>query len=156
MHCTGSQLTSSRIVQPQTLTENPKQPVPSSGQDSCGLFRVDFGTVGINPKFLTPSLPSRIDTHQNPPPPPLCRFSDKYPFRMRSETSEIAIELSLQPWKAFAVDGVIMFSDILTILPALGVEFEMVKGKGPLIASPLRSLEDVRKLRCSYSIRFGS
>ena len=47
-------------------------------------------------------------------------YSEKYPFRMRSETPEIAIELSLQPWKAFGVDGVIMFSDILTPLPAMG------------------------------------
>ena len=37
-------------------------------------------------------------------------YSDKYPFRMRSETPEIAIELSLQPWRSFGVDGVIMFS----------------------------------------------
>eukprot|EP00965_Chrysotila_dentata_P202199 6180992-Pleurochrysis_carterae.AAC.1 len=28
-------------------------------------------------------------------------FSDKYPFRQRSETPDIAIELSLQPWRAF-------------------------------------------------------
>ena len=35
-------------------------------------------------------------------------YSDKYPFRMRSETPEIAIELSLQPWRSFGVDGVIM------------------------------------------------
>lgn len=32
-------------------------------------------------------------------------YSDKYPFRMRSETPEIAIELSLQPWRAFKPDG---------------------------------------------------
>lgn len=75
------------------------------------------------------------------------KFSDKYPFRMRSETPEIAIELSLQPWRSFKTDGVIMFSDILTILPALGIEFDMVKGKGPLIGNPIRSLEDVRALR---------
>lgn len=37
-------------------------------------------------------------------------FSDKYPFRQRSETPEIAIELSLQPFKAFGTDGIIMFS----------------------------------------------
>ena len=47
-------------------------------------------------------------------------YSDKYAFRHRSETPEIATELSLQCWRAFGVDGVIMFSDILTILPALG------------------------------------
>ncbi|CAI5465347.1 unnamed protein product [Closterium sp. Yama58-4] len=75
------------------------------------------------------------------------KFSDKYPFRMRSETAEIAIELTLQPWKAFGTDGVIMFSDILTILPAIGVEFDMVKGKGPVIADPLRTKDDLRDLK---------
>jgi len=70
-------------------------------------------------------------------------YSDKYPFRQRSETPDIAIELSLQPWRAFGVDGVIMFSDILTPLPALGVEFDVVKGTGPVIGSPLRSMADV-------------
>jgi uroporphyrinogen decarboxylase len=62
-------------------------------------------------------------------------YSDKYPFRMRSETPEIAVELSLQPWRAFGTDGVIFFSDILTPLPALGIEFDVIKGKGPRIDS---------------------
>ena len=64
-------------------------------------------------------------------------YSTKYEFRMRSETPEVAIALSLQPWRAFGVDGVIMFSDILTPLPALGVDFDVVKGKGPLITDTL-------------------
>lgn len=74
-------------------------------------------------------------------------FSHKYPFRQRSETPDIAIELSLQPWRAFRPDGVIMFSDILTPLPALGIDFDMVKGKGPQIANPVRTLDEVRALR---------
>jgi len=42
---------------------------------------------------------------------------DKYPsFRERSENADLAIEISLQPWRAFQPDGVIMFSDILTPL----------------------------------------
>lgn len=75
------------------------------------------------------------------------RYSDKYPFRMRSETPDIAIELSLQPWRAFRPDGVIFFSDILTPLPALGIEFDMVKGKGPVIGDPVRSMERVKALK---------
>lgn len=40
---------------------------------------------------------------------------DKYPsFRDRSEIPEVAVEVSLQPWKAFQPDGVILFSDIVT------------------------------------------
>lgn len=75
------------------------------------------------------------------------KYSDTIPFRERSETAEIAIELSLQPWRAFQTDGVIMFSDILTLLPALGVEFDMVKGTGPIIGSPVRTLDHVQRLR---------
>ena len=74
-------------------------------------------------------------------------FSNKYPFRERSETPEIAIELSLQPWKAYETDGVIMFSDILTPLPGMGIEFDVIKGKGPVIADPIRSKEMIEKLR---------
>jgi len=75
------------------------------------------------------------------------KYSDKIPFRERSETPEIALELSLQPWRAFKPDGVIMFSDILTPLPALGVEFDVVRGKGPVIANPLRSEEQVAAMK---------
>lgn len=74
-------------------------------------------------------------------------YSDRIPFRQRSETADIAIELSLQPWRAFQTDGVIMFSDILTPLPALGIEFDVIKGKGPRIDTPIRSMDQVRSLR---------
>lgn len=75
------------------------------------------------------------------------RFSDRYSFRERSENAEIATELSLLPWRAFQPDGVILFSDILTLLPALGVEFEVLPGAGPVIADPVASWEDLRRLR---------
>ncbi|EKX55115.1 plastid Uroporphyrinogen decarboxylase [Guillardia theta CCMP2712] len=74
-------------------------------------------------------------------------YSDKYPFRQRSETPEIAIELSLQPWKAFGTDGVIMFSDILTPLPSMGIEFDVVKGSGPVIFDPIRSMDQIKSLK---------
>lgn len=52
-----------------------------------------------------------------------------------------------QPLEAFGVDGVIMFSDILTPLPALGIDFDVISGKGPVIFNPItdrRSVEAVR------------
>ncbi len=66
------------------------------------------------------------------------RYSDRLPFRERSENAEIATELSLQPWRAFRPDGVIMFSDILTPLPAMGIEFDVVPKRGPIIEVPIR------------------
>jgi len=73
-------------------------------------------------------------------------YSEKYPFRKRSETPEIAIELSLQPWRAFQTDAVIMFSDILTPLPSIGIEFNMLPGVGPKIENPVRTLGDLDNL----------
>jgi uroporphyrinogen decarboxylase len=73
---------------------------------------------------------------------------DKYPsFRDRSEIPEVAVEVSLQPWRAFQPDGVILFSDIVTPLPGLGIEMDIAEGKGPIIESPIRSQEQVDRLR---------
>lgn len=73
---------------------------------------------------------------------------DKYPsFRDRSEIPEVAVEVSLQPWKAFQPDGVILFSDIVTPLPGLGIEMDIAEGKGPIIESPIRTSAQVDNLR---------
>ncbi|MEH2024597.1 uroporphyrinogen decarboxylase [Nostoc sp.] len=73
---------------------------------------------------------------------------EKYPsFRDRSEIPDVAIEVSLQPWKAFQPDGVILFSDIVTPLPGLGIDMDIAEGKGPIIHSPLRTQEQIDGLR---------
>lgn len=74
------------------------------------------------------------------------KYSDTTPFRTRSETPQIALELSLQPYHAFHPDAVIMFSDILTPLPALGLDFHMVPGKGPVIPAVIRTARDVARV----------
>ncbi|MDM9380737.1 uroporphyrinogen decarboxylase [Chlorogloeopsis sp. ULAP01] len=73
---------------------------------------------------------------------------EKYPsFRERSEIPEVAIEVSLQPWRAFQPDGVILFSDIVTPLPGLGIDMDIAEGKGPIIYSPIRTQEQIENLR---------
>jgi uroporphyrinogen decarboxylase len=73
---------------------------------------------------------------------------EKYPsFRERSEIPEVAIEVSLQPWRAFQPDGVILFSDIVTPLPGLGIEMDIAEGKGPIIDDPIRTQAQVDALR---------
>ncbi|MEB3291589.1 MAG: uroporphyrinogen decarboxylase [Synechococcales bacterium] len=73
---------------------------------------------------------------------------DKYPsFRERSENADLSIEISLQPWRAFQPDGVIMFSDILTPLPGIGIPFDIIESKGPIIDPPIRTMEQVQNLR---------
>ena len=72
-----------------------------------------------------------------------------YPtFRQRSEIPEVAVEVSLQPWRAYSTDGCILFSDILTPLPGMGVEFDIDEKVGPVV-EPMRTWDDVKKVRGS-------
>jgi|TARA_B110000114_G_scaffold114993_2_gene120627 uroporphyrinogen decarboxylase len=69
----------------------------------------------------------------------------KHPsFRERSETTDLITEITLQPWRAFQPDGVILFSDILTPLPALGIPFEIDDYKGPILETPIRDTEGLK------------
>ncbi|KAK8622651.1 hypothetical protein V6N13_117557 [Hibiscus sabdariffa] len=75
------------------------------------------------------------------------KLAEKHPsFRERSETTDLIVEISLQPWEAFCPDGVIIFSDILTPLPAFGVQFDIEEVRGPVIQSPIRSEDCLKAL----------
>ena len=75
---------------------------------------------------------------------------DKYPsFRERSENPDLSYEISMQPFHAFKPDGVILFSDILTPLPGMGIDFDIVESKGPQINDPIRNLSQVEALKLS-------
>jgi uroporphyrinogen decarboxylase len=72
----------------------------------------------------------------------------EYPtFRQRSEIAEVAVEISLQPWRNYQTDGCILFSDILTPLPGMGCEFTIDEKIGPLMSEPIRSWDDMKKVR---------
>ena len=67
----------------------------------------------------------------------------EYPtFRQRSEIADVATEISLQPWRAYKTDGVILFSDILTPLPGMGIDFDILEKEGPKMP-PLRTKEKI-------------
>jgi uroporphyrinogen decarboxylase len=73
---------------------------------------------------------------------------DRHPgFRERSENPDLSYEISMQPFHAFHPDGVILFSDILTPLPGLGIDFDIVESKGPIIEPAIRSQAQVAALR---------
>ena len=59
----------------------------------------------------------------------------------------LCAEVTLQPVQHLGVDAAILFADITTPLPGIGVDVEMVAGRGPVISRPIRSLADVRHLR---------
>lgn len=70
------------------------------------------------------------------------RLVETYPtFRQRSETMEVALQISLQPYEAYNVDGVIVFSDILTPLPTMGIDFDIGES-GKISIQPIRTQSD--------------
>jgi uroporphyrinogen decarboxylase len=70
----------------------------------------------------------------------------KVSFLELCKNIDLAAEVSLQPLRILGVDAVIFFSDILIPVEAMGVGVALTD-KGPEIASPIRSLPDVQKLR---------
>lgn len=74
--------------------------------------------------------------------PQYMKLREKYSFFERVETPELACEITLQPIDEIGPDAAIIFSDILTIPQALGIDVDLVKGKGPVIDNPIRSVDD--------------
>ncbi|MHB1171640.1 MAG: uroporphyrinogen decarboxylase [Lacisediminihabitans sp.] len=60
---------------------------------------------------------------------------------------ELASEITLQPVRRHRVDAAILFSDIVVPLKLAGVGVDIVPGRGPVLAAPIRTAADVAALR---------
>lgn len=69
----------------------------------------------------------------------------KVSFLELCRTPELAAEVTVQPIDRLGVDAAILFSDILVVFDAMGVEVEFAPG--PTLPKPVRSAADIAKLR---------
>ena len=81
--------------------------------------------------------------------PDYIKLREKYSFFERVRNPQLAAEITVMPVKQVGVDAAILFSDILVIAQALGVDVEILEGKGPIIADPVRTKEQIEKLNPS-------
>src|SRR5512140_180259 len=68
-------------------------------------------------------------------------------FLTMVKTPELAAEVTIQPVDIIDVDAAIIFSDILVVPDAMGMQLDMVESLGPVFRSPIRSRADVEALR---------
>ncbi|KAF7998057.1 hypothetical protein HCN44_009455 [Aphidius gifuensis] len=79
--------------------------------------------------------------------PEFREFRTKHDFFTICQTPEYACEVTLQPLRRFDLDASIIFSDILVIPQAMGLVVEMKSGVGPVLPEPLKTPEDMSRLK---------
>lgn len=67
-------------------------------------------------------------------------------FMNLCKNPEYVSEVTLQPIDQFDLDAAIIFSDILTIPDAMGINLNFHEGKGPIIHNPIRNIKDLQKV----------
>lgn len=68
-------------------------------------------------------------------------------------TPYLACEVTLQPMRRFNLDAAIIFSDILVVPQAMGLEVLMSEGKGPVFTKPLSEPADLDRLKLPVDVR---
>lgn len=62
-------------------------------------------------------------------------------------STDLVVEITMQPVRRYGVDAAIFFSDIVVPLKAIGVDLDIVPGTGPVIADPIRRRDQLDQLR---------
>ena len=78
--------------------------------------------------------------------PDYMKLKAKYDFFTRVQTPELATAITLQPIDQVGVDAAIIFSDILVIPQAMGLEVLMEEGKGPSLPKVIQTQADIDAL----------
>jgi uroporphyrinogen decarboxylase len=71
---------------------------------------------------------------------------EKHDMLTMCRTPELAVEVTLQPLRRFALDAAILFSDIMIPLKGMGVDFEIKESVGPVVSNPVRTRQDADSL----------
>lgn len=73
-------------------------------------------------------------------------------FKELVETPKYASEVTIQPVDILGVDAAIIFSDILVVPEAMGLEYQMIEQKGPWFEKTVKSEEDLKLVEDSFDV----
>jgi uroporphyrinogen decarboxylase len=79
--------------------------------------------------------------------PDYIKLRNQYDFFTRVQTPELACAITLQPVDQIGVDAAILFSDILVVPQAMGLEVQLVENKGPFLPKTIASQNDLNLLQ---------
>jgi uroporphyrinogen decarboxylase len=71
-------------------------------------------------------------------------FRAKHSFKELAGNAELAAEVTLMPLKRYPLDAAIVFADIMSPIPSLGIEFDF--DPGPVVANPIREAKAIERL----------
>lgn len=111
------------------------------------------GATTVEKPLLSVLRGERID----PPPvwmmrqagrylPEYMKIKNEYDFFTRVQTPELATAITLQPVDIIGTDAAILFSDILVVPQAMGLQVQMNEGKGPFLPSTIQGMADIQQL----------
>ncbi len=88
--------------------------------------------------------------------PGYMKLKDQYGFFERCETPELVAEITTMPVWEIGVDAAILFSDILVVPKAMGLQVNMVEGKGPFLPDTINSIGDLQRIHvCDGEAELG-
>ncbi|RDI47857.1 uroporphyrinogen decarboxylase [Falsibacillus pallidus] len=73
-------------------------------------------------------------------------IKEKYSLFEITHQPELCAYVTRLPVEQYDVDAAILYKDIMSPLPAIGVKVDIKAGIGPVIDNPIRSMADVEKL----------
>jgi len=71
----------------------------------------------------------------------------RHSFLEMCKKPEVAAEVTVYAAHRLGVDAAIIFADILLIIEPMGLDLEFARGEGPVIHNPVRTSDDVKRLR---------
>lgn len=75
------------------------------------------------------------------------KIKEKYSLEEITHQPELCAYVTKLPVDQYNVDAAILYKDIVTPLPGMGIDVKIKAGVGPVISNPIRSIQDIEKLR---------